>query len=192
MGKRFAPGAQCARGKSRLPSCRRYDAASRPSLLALLPRSVTSAHSRGSFITAGKPEFWRLPQTTLVSWTAPRATSSLIPPLPKPSRPHPRPATICPIPASAALNNRCAALRCTLPSFHRHPPALTVSPPKTLATSSPVPFFGYNASQSVGERVVEGVTGQFTNQTMWFLIGGIATMVGGAALTFWGGRRATE
>ena len=32
-------------------------------------------------------------------------------------------------------------------------------------------FFGYNASQSVGERVVEGVTGHFTNQTMWFLIG---------------------
>ena len=153
MGKRFPPGAQWARGKSRLPSCRRYDAASEPSLLALLPRSVTSAHSRGSFITAGKPEFWRLPQATLVSWTAPRVTSLLIPPLPKPSRPHPRPATICPIPASAALNNRCAVLRFTLSSPHRHPPALAVSPPKTLATSSPVPGPGprYEQETSSGK-----------------------------------------
>ena len=61
-----------------------------------------------------------------------------------------------------------------------------------LAIGVALLFFGYNASQSVGERIVEGVTGHFTNQTMWFLIGGIATIVGGAALTFWGGRRATE
>ena len=43
-----------------------------------------------------------------------------------------------------------------------------------LAVGVALLFFGYNASQSVGERVVEGVTGHFTNQTMWFLIGGIA------------------
>ena len=61
-----------------------------------------------------------------------------------------------------------------------------------LAVGVALLFFGYNASQSVGEQVVEGVTGHFTNQTMWFLIGGIATIVGGAALTFWGGWRATE
>ncbi|MDZ7619915.1 MAG: DUF3185 family protein [Patescibacteria group bacterium] len=52
-------------------------------------------------------------------------------------------------------------------------------------------FFGYNASQSLGEQVVEGVTGHFTDQTMWYLIGGIASIVGGAALAFLGGRRAT-
>jgi hypothetical protein len=52
-------------------------------------------------------------------------------------------------------------------------------------------IFGYNASQSVGERIVEGFTGRFTNQTMWFLIGGIAAIVVGATLAFWGGRRAT-
>ena len=50
--------------------------------------------------------------------------------------------------------------------------------------------FGYNASQSVTEQVVEGFTGHFTNQTMWYLIGGIAAIVGGAALSLWGGRRA--
>jgi drug/metabolite transporter (DMT)-like permease len=51
--------------------------------------------------------------------------------------------------------------------------------------------FGYNASQSVGEQIVEGFTGRFTNQTMAYLIGGIAAIVGGAALALWGGRRAT-
>jgi Protein of unknown function (DUF3185) len=60
-----------------------------------------------------------------------------------------------------------------------------------LAVGVTLVIFGYNASQSVGERVVEGITGHFTNQTMWYLIGGIAAIVGGAALAFWGGRRAT-
>jgi len=41
--------------------------------------------------------------------------------------------------------------------------------------------FGYNASQSVGETVVEGVTGSYTNQTLVFIIGGIASLVGGVA-----------
>jgi drug/metabolite transporter (DMT)-like permease len=50
--------------------------------------------------------------------------------------------------------------------------------------------FGYNASQSVSEQIVEGFMGRFTNQTMGYLIGGIAAIVGGAALAFWGGRRA--
>jgi len=52
-------------------------------------------------------------------------------------------------------------------------------------------IFGYNASQSVGEQVVGGFTGRFTNQTMAYVIGGVAAIVGGAALALWGGRRAT-
>lgn len=43
-------------------------------------------------------------------------------------------------------------------------------------------IFGYNASQSMGERVVEEFTGHFTDRTTWYLIGGIAATVGGAAL----------
>ena len=39
-------------------------------------------------------------------------------------------------------------------------------------------IFGYNASQAVGEKVVEGFTGRFTDQTMAYLIGGIAAVVG--------------
>ena len=52
-------------------------------------------------------------------------------------------------------------------------------------------IFGYNASQSVSEQIVEGFTGRFTKQTMAYLIGGIAAIVGGAALALWGGRRAS-
>lgn len=61
-----------------------------------------------------------------------------------------------------------------------------------LADGVALLIFGYNASQSVGERVVEGVTGHFTNQTTWFLIGGIAALVGGATLSLWGGRTAAQ
>jgi len=60
-----------------------------------------------------------------------------------------------------------------------------------LAVGITLVIFGYNASQSVGEQVLEGFTGRFTNQTMGFLIGGVAAMVGGAALALWGGRRST-
>ena len=60
-----------------------------------------------------------------------------------------------------------------------------------LAVGVTLLFFGYNASQAVGERIVEGFTGRFTNQTMWYLIGGVAAVVGGLGLTVWGGGRAT-
>jgi uncharacterized membrane protein YidH (DUF202 family) len=48
-------------------------------------------------------------------------------------------------------------------------------------------IFGYNASQSVTEKVVEGFTGHFTNQTTWYFIGGVAAVVGGLGLAAWGG-----
>jgi len=60
-----------------------------------------------------------------------------------------------------------------------------------LAVGVTLLVFGYNASQTVGEQVVEGFTGRFTNQTMAYVIGGVAAIVGGAALALWGGRRAT-
>lgn len=43
-------------------------------------------------------------------------------------------------------------------------------------------YFGWQASQSVGDQVTEAFTGSFTDQTMWYLIGGIAAVVGGAYL----------
>lgn len=41
-------------------------------------------------------------------------------------------------------------------------------------------IFGFNASQSLGDQVTETVTGRFTDETMWFIIGGaVAVVVGG-------------
>lgn len=40
-------------------------------------------------------------------------------------------------------------------------------------------FFGWQSSQSVGEQLVETVTGRFTDNTMWYFItGAVASVVG--------------
>lgn len=44
--------------------------------------------------------------------------------------------------------------------------------------------FGINSSQALTEKVMEGVTGRYTENTMWYIIGGIALIVGGGALAF--------
>lgn len=51
--------------------------------------------------------------------------------------------------------------------------------------------FGFNATDSVADSVSEGVTGRFTDKTMWYLIGGGALAVGGAVLALRGGRKAS-
>ena len=56
-----------------------------------------------------------------------------------------------------------------------------------LAVGIVLLIFGYNASQSVTEKVVEGFTGHFTNQTTWYFIAGVAAVVGGLGLAAWGG-----
>lgn len=43
-------------------------------------------------------------------------------------------------------------------------------------------YFGYQASQSMGEQLAETVTGRFSDETMWYIIGGIAAIVAGAFL----------
>lgn len=45
-------------------------------------------------------------------------------------------------------------------------------------------YFGWQSSQSAGEQLKETLTGRFTDETMWFLIGGAAAAVAGAFLTF--------
>lgn len=47
-------------------------------------------------------------------------------------------------------------------------------------------YFAFNATDSVGEQVVEGVTGRYTDETMWYLIGGGAAAVVGLALLLFG------
>ncbi len=49
--------------------------------------------------------------------------------------------------------------------------------------------FGLNATDSVADSVKENFTGRYTDKTMWYLVGGAALAVTGAALSLKGGRR---
>lgn len=44
-------------------------------------------------------------------------------------------------------------------------------------------IFGIVATQSTSESIVHGVTSEYTNKTMWYIIGGIFLIIGGAGLT---------
>lgn len=43
-------------------------------------------------------------------------------------------------------------------------------------------YFGYQASQSISEQVVETLTGRYTDSTTWYFILGGAAAVGGIVL----------
>lgn len=61
-----------------------------------------------------------------------------------------------------------------------------------LAVGVIVLLFGLNASDSVTDSVKEGLTGRFTDKTMWYIVGGAALAVaGGAMATLGGGRTRT-
>lgn len=50
-------------------------------------------------------------------------------------------------------------------------------------------IIGINASQSAIDQLSEAFTGKFTDETTWYLVGGIGAIVGGLLLTLFGGRR---
>ncbi|BBI17754.1 DUF3185 family protein [Neochlamydia sp. S13] len=56
----------------------------------------------------------------------------------------------------------------------------------SLAVGIALLLFGINSSQAFTEKVVEDVTGRYTDNTMWYIIGGIAMIIGGGALTLFG------
>ncbi|OFE11606.1 hypothetical protein PHACT_13820 [Pseudohongiella acticola] len=45
-------------------------------------------------------------------------------------------------------------------------------------------YFGWQSTQSVGDQLTEAMTGRFTDETMWFLIGGAIALVVGAYYSF--------
>ena len=47
-------------------------------------------------------------------------------------------------------------------------------------------YFGFNATESLGEQMVEGVTGKFTDNTMLYLVGGGVSAAAGLALLVFG------
>jgi len=50
-------------------------------------------------------------------------------------------------------------------------------------------LFGMNASDSVADTLKEGVTGRYTDRTMWYLLGGGVLAVAKAAMALTGGPR---
>lgn len=42
--------------------------------------------------------------------------------------------------------------------------------------------FAFNASNSPMEQISDSLTGRYSNQTMWYFIGGVAALVGGGLL----------
>lgn len=49
-------------------------------------------------------------------------------------------------------------------------------------------IFAYQASNTAVEEISNTLTGRYTDQTMWYLILGIAAAVGGGALLIFGRR----
>ena len=47
---------------------------------------------------------------------------------------------------------------------------------------------GLNSSHSIADRVSDTFTGRFTQATTWYIVGGIAAIVGGGAMLLMGGR----
>ena len=43
--------------------------------------------------------------------------------------------------------------------------------------------FGIIATQKTGEKVVDEMTGHYTDKTMWYIIGGAALIIGGSGIT---------
>jgi uncharacterized membrane protein YidH (DUF202 family) len=47
---------------------------------------------------------------------------------------------------------------------------------------------GINATQSTGEQFRQSFVGKYSQNTTLYIIAGVAGIVGGGALTLWGGR----
>ncbi|MCC5857351.1 MAG: DUF3185 family protein [Ectothiorhodospiraceae bacterium] len=48
-----------------------------------------------------------------------------------------------------------------------------------LVTGAILLYFGYQASQSAGEQIVQTFTGRFSDTTTWYFVFGAAAAVGG-------------
>lgn len=58
-----------------------------------------------------------------------------------------------------------------------------------LVVGAALLYFGFQASDAPLEQARESITGDYSDQTMLYLIGGAAAAVAGLALLFFGGKR---
>lgn len=57
-----------------------------------------------------------------------------------------------------------------------------------LAVGAVLLYFGYNASQAPVDQLSNTLTGRYTDNTMWYVIGGVAMVATGIAVTLFGRR----
>lgn len=57
-----------------------------------------------------------------------------------------------------------------------------------LAVGIVLLVFGINATQAPLERLSDAVTGRYSQQTMWYLIGGVIAIVAGGLFALFGRR----
>ncbi len=57
-----------------------------------------------------------------------------------------------------------------------------------LAVGAVLLYFGYNASQAPIDQISNSLTGRYTDNTMWYVIGGVAMVATGIAVTLFGRR----
>lgn len=57
-----------------------------------------------------------------------------------------------------------------------------------LAVGAILLYFGYTASQGIGEQVHETFTGRFTDSTTWYFVIGLIAAVAGVAMMAFGSR----
>jgi len=55
-----------------------------------------------------------------------------------------------------------------------------------LAVGAVLLFFAWRASQAPMDQMSEALTGRFTGNTMWYLLGGVVGVVAGAGLLWRG------
>lgn len=58
-----------------------------------------------------------------------------------------------------------------------------------LILAAVLAYFGYAASQSIGDQVSQTLTGRFTDSTTWYFIFAVAAAVGGSLLLAVSGKR---
>jgi uncharacterized membrane protein len=58
-----------------------------------------------------------------------------------------------------------------------------------IALGAVLLYFGLQATDAPVEQVRESITGDYSDRTMWYLIGGAVAAVAGVGLLFFGGKR---
>ncbi len=58
-----------------------------------------------------------------------------------------------------------------------------------LALGGVLLYFAWQGANAPVDKVTEALTGRYTGATMWYLIGGLAAIIGGGALLYRGDAR---